>query len=186
MMYILGSYNRPTSFGDVFGILGTLFTMTLANQRGDYITRDRLLNLLQDMANTVWSPDGREMYYDTSSLDPFLSTVLSGFSVWSTLPVTVRDLADARPNAFWDYPYISSADDANIWVYQAEWDPVKSGFILNIRVDRPSVLTFSNFGSLPIAYSGGNQLAQLEPAGGGDYTLSLDQGTYQLVIMEGE
>jgi hypothetical protein len=185
MMYMLGSYSHPTSFADVFGILGTVFTMTLANQRGDYNTRDRLGNLLQDMVNIVWSEDGREMYYDTSSLDPFLSAVLSGFTVWSGVPVTVRDLADARPLEFWDYPYISAADDGNIWVYQAEWDPDKSGFILNIRVDSPANLTFSNFDSLPTAYRGGSQFAQLEAAGGGDYTLSLEPGTYQLVIMEG-
>ncbi|MFW9788032.1 MAG: hypothetical protein ACFFE2_13425 [Candidatus Thorarchaeota archaeon] len=185
MMYMLGSYAHPTSFADVFGILGTVFTMTLANQRGDYNTRNRLGNLLQDMANIVWSPDRREMYYDTSPLEPFLSAVLSGFTVWSGVPVTVRDLADARSTEFWDYPYISAADDDNIWVYQAQWDPNKSGFILNIRVDSPSVLTFSNFNSLPIAYRGGSQFAQLEAAGGGDYTLSLQPGTYQLVIMEG-
>jgi hypothetical protein len=185
MMYMLGSYNHPTSFGDVFGILGTVFTMVLANQRGDYNTRDRLINLLQDMVNIVWSPDGREMYYDTSPLDPFLSAVLSGFSVWSTLPVTVRDLADARSTEFWDYPYISAADDDNIWVYQAQWDPDKSGFILNIKVDSSASLTFSNFDSLPTAYRGGSQFVQLEAAGGGDYTLSLEPGTYRLVIMEG-
>ena len=185
MMYMLGSYAYPTSFGDVFGILGTVFTMTLANQRGDYHTRDRMGNLLQDMMNSVWSVDGREMYYDASSLDSFLSAVLSGFTVWSGVPVTVRDLADARPTGFWDYPYISAADDDNIWVYQAQWDPDKSGFILNIKVDSTSTLTFSNFDSLPIAYRGGSQFAQLETAGGGDYTLSLAPGTYQLVIMEG-
>ncbi|MHA2425736.1 MAG: linalool dehydratase/isomerase domain-containing protein [Candidatus Thorarchaeota archaeon] len=185
MMYMLGSYNHPTSFGDVFGILGTVFTMILANQRGDYNTRDRLINLLQDMVNIVWSPDGREMYYDTSSLDPFLSAVLSGFSLWSTLPVTVRDLADARPAEFWNYPFISAADDDNIWVYQAQWDPDKSGFILNIKVDIPASLTFSNFDSLPIVYRGGSQFAQLESSGGGEYTLSLEPGTYRLVVMEG-
>jgi hypothetical protein len=185
MMYILGSYKHPASFGDVIGMLGTLFTVGLANQRGDIHTRDRLLNLLRDMMNAAWSSDGRELYYDGSSLDPFLSTIVSLCSVWTTLPVTVRDLADSRPTEFWGYPYISEADDGNIWVYQAEWDPDKSGFILNIRVDRPSTLTFSNFGSLPIAYHGGTQFTQLEAAGGGDYTLSLEPGSYQLVIMEG-
>jgi hypothetical protein len=184
MMYMLGSYAHPTSFGDVFGILGTVFTMTLANQRGDYDTRNRLNNLLADMMNVVWSPDRREMYYDASSLDPFLSAVFSGFNVWSGVPVTVRDLADARPSEFWNYPYISSADDDSIWVYQAQWDSDKSGFILNIEVDQTATLTFSNFGSLPTAYRGGSQFAQLEAAGGGDYTLSLTPGTYQLVIME--
>ena len=184
-MYMLGSYAHPTSFADVYGILGTVFTMTLANQRGDYSTRDRLGNLLQDMVNKVWSPDGREMYYDASSLDSFLSSVLSGFTVWSGVPVTVRDLADARPAEFWNYPYISSADDDSIWVYQAQWDPDKSGFILNIKVDQTATLTFSNFASQPTAYRGGNPFAQLEAAGGGDYTLSLNPGTYQLVLMEG-
>ncbi len=185
MMYMLGSYNHPTSFGDVIGMLGTVFTTVLANQQGDFGTRNRLLNLLQDMVNSVWSPDGREMHYDGSSLDPFLSPVLSGFSVWSTLPVTVRDLADARPTEFWNYPYISAADDNSIWVYQAEWDSDKSGFILNIKVDSTADLTFSNFNSLPTAYRGGSQFAQLEAAGGGNYTLFLAPGTYQLVIMEG-
>jgi hypothetical protein len=185
MMYILGSYNHPTTFGDIFGILGTLFTMTLANQRGDYVTRDRLLNLLRDMVNAVWSSDGRELYYDASSLDPFLSTVLSGFSVWSTLPVTVRDLADARPSEFWNYPYISAADDSNIWVYQAQWDSVKSGFILNIKVDSTAELVLSNFQGTPTAFSGGISIGNLVPETGGDYSLTLQTGTYQLVIMEG-
>jgi hypothetical protein len=185
MMYMLGSYNNPTSFADVFGILGTVFSMTLANQRGDYSTRDRLGNLLQSMVNKDWSQDGREMHYDASSLDPFLSPILSGFTVWSGVPVTVRDLADARPAAFWSYPYISSADDDSIWVYQAQWDPDKSGFILNIEVESPATLTFSNFNSQPTAYRGGNPFVQLESAGGSNYTLSLNSGTYQLVIMEG-
>ncbi|MFX1485107.1 MAG: hypothetical protein ACFFCP_18155, partial [Promethearchaeota archaeon] len=160
-MYILGSYNRPTSFGDVFGALGTVFTMVLANQRGDYSTRNRLLNLFQSLVNTVWSPDGREMYYDASSLNPLLSNVLSGFSVWSESSVTVRDLADARPVEFWGYPYISAADDDNIWVYQARWDPDKSGFILNIQVDSTAELTFSNFQNTPTAFSGGISIGEL-------------------------
>ena len=185
MMYMLGSYNHPTSFGDVFGILGTLFTAGLANQRGDYNTRDRILNLLRDMMNVVWSPDGREMFYDASSLDPFLSGVFSLCSVWSTLPVTVRDLADARPAEFWNYPYISAADDQNIWVYQAKWDSAKSGFILNIRVDSPAELTFSNFQNVPTAFSRGVSIGELTVGSGGDYILSLQPGTYQLVIMEG-
>jgi hypothetical protein len=185
MMHILGSYHYPDSFGDVIGILGTFFTMVLANQRGDYTTRNRIANFMQSLFNKVWSPDGREMYYDASSFQPFLTPNLSGFSVWSTLPITVRDLADARPTEFWNYPYISAADDDTIWVYQAQWDTDKSGFILNIKVDSPVDLTFSNFGSLPIAYRGGSQFTQLEPVGGGDYILSLEPGTYQLVIMEG-
>ncbi|MDH4214397.1 MAG: hypothetical protein OEV85_10780 [Candidatus Thorarchaeota archaeon] len=184
-MYMLGSYKHPSSFGDVFGILGTVFTMVLANQRGDFSTRDRLLNLLQGMVNKVWSEDGREMYYDASSLDPFMSSVLSGFSVWSTLSVTVRDLADSRPTEFWNYPYISSADDDNIWVYQAKWDPIKSGFILNIKVDSTAELAFSNFSGVPTAYSGGVSIGDLT-ASGSDYLLTLQPGTYQLVIMEGD
>ncbi|MFW9815155.1 MAG: hypothetical protein ACFFEW_04480 [Candidatus Thorarchaeota archaeon] len=184
-MYILGSYHSPNLFGDVFGALGTLFTMVLANQRGDYATRNRLTNLMQNLFNKKWSSDGREMYYDASSLEPFLSPNLSGFSVWSTLPVTVRDLADARPSEFWDYPYISDADDDNIWVYQAQWDPDKSGFILNIKVDSASELTFSNFQSTPTAYSYGVSIGELTPASGGEFTLNLQPGSYQLVIMEG-
>ncbi|MBN2228924.1 MAG: hypothetical protein JW779_04955 [Candidatus Thorarchaeota archaeon] len=183
-MYMLGSYKHPSSFGDIFGILGTVFTMVLANQRGDYHTRDRLSNLLQNMVNKVWSQDGRELYYDGSSLDPFLSPVLSGFSVWSTLPVTVRDLADARPAEFWDYPFISAADDDNIWVYQAHWDPIKSGFILNIRVDDTAELMFSNFNEIATVYSGGVSIGNLVPVGS-DYSLTLQPGTYQLIIMEG-
>jgi hypothetical protein len=185
VMYMLGSYSHPSSFADVFGILGTVFTMTLANQRGDYNTRNRLGNLLQGMVNKVWSQDGREMYYDASSLDPFLSGILSGFSVWSTLPVTVRDLADARPAEFWNYPYISAADDSSIWVYQAQWDPAKAAFLLNIKADMPADLTFSNFQDVPTAFSRGVSIGELTAGSGGDYILSLQPGTYQLVIMEG-
>jgi hypothetical protein len=183
-MYILGSYRQPSSFGDIFGILGTMFAMVLANQRGDFITRDRLSNLLQDMLNKAWSPDGRQMHYDGSSFDAFLSPILSGFTLWSTLPVTVRDLADPRSEEFWDYPFISQADDDNIWVYQARWDPAKSGFILNIRVDSTAQLTFSNFDTTPTAYSGGYPIGDLTAAGS-DYTLTLQPGIYQLVITEG-
>lgn len=183
-MYILGSYRQPSSFGDIFGILGTMFTMVLANQRGDYITRDRLSNLLQDMLNKVWSSNGRQMHYDGSSFDPFLSPILSGFTLWSTLPVTMRDLADPHSEDFWNYPFISQADDDNIWVYQAKWDPVKSGFILNIRVDSTAQLMFSNFDNTPTAYSGGHSIGELI-AVGSDYTLTLQPGTYQIVITEG-
>jgi hypothetical protein len=105
--------------------------------------------------------------------------------VWSTLPVTVLDLADARPAEFWNYPYVSAADDQNIWVYQAKWDPAKSGFILNIRVDSPAELTFSNFQNVPTAFSRGISIGELTAGSGGDYILSLQPGTYQLVIMEG-
>jgi hypothetical protein len=184
VMYMLGSYEHPSSFGDVFGILGTVFTMVLANQRGDYATRDRLFNLLAGMLNKVWSPDGRQMHYDGSAFDTLLSPVFSGFSVWSTLPVTVRDLAQPRPTEFWNYPYISAADDDNIWVYQARWDPIKAGFILNIQVDKTATLTFSNFNSTPTAYTLYRSLGELT-ASGSDYVLTLQPGTYQIVITEG-
>jgi len=184
IMYMLGTYKQPSSFGDIMGILGTVFTMVLANQRGDYTTRDRLLNLLGSMLNKVWSPDGRQMYYDGSPFDAFLSPIFSGFSVWSTIPVTVRNLGDPRPAEFWNYPYISNADDDNIWVYQARWDPVKSGFILNIRVDQTAELVFSNFDDTPTAFSQGISMGDLTPTGS-DYSLTLQPGSYQLVIMEG-
>jgi hypothetical protein len=184
MMFMDGSYRNPGSFGDIIGILGTLFGTVLANQRGDYATRDRLLNFMHSLYNKVWSDDGRTMYYDTSALEPFLQMVLSGFTVWATVPVTMMELADVRPAEFWDYPYISSADDDNIWVYQAEWDSHKSAFILNVRVDSLATLAFSNFDSTPTAYSSGLVLSQLVPAGG-DYTLTLQPGTYQLVITTG-
>ncbi len=184
IMYMLGSYRQPSSFGDIIGILGSVFTMVLANQRGDSITRDRLHNLLGSMLNKVWSPDGRQMYYDGSPFDAFLSPIFSGFSLWSTLPVTVRDLAESRSAEFWNYPYISQADDDNIWVYQARWDSAKSGFILNLKVDETAELTFSNFNDVPTAYSHGQSLGELT-ASGSDYILTLQPGTYQIVIMEG-
>jgi hypothetical protein len=184
VMYMLGSYDHPSSFGDIFGILGTVFTTVLANQRGDHVTRDRLLNLLGSMLNKVWSPDGRQMHYDGSPFDAFLSPIFSGFSVWSTLPVTMRDLADSRSAEFWNYPYISAADDDNIWVYQAQWDPSKSGFILNIRVDQTADISFSNFNDTPTAYSQGVSIGSLT-ASGSDYILTLQPGIYQIVILEG-
>jgi hypothetical protein len=91
------------------------------------------------------------------------------------------DVEAARPTGFWDWPYISAADDDNIWVYQAEWDSAKDGFVLNIRVDQEATLTFSNFASAPTAYSGGVAFADLV-ASGSDYTLTLTPGTYYLVI----
>jgi hypothetical protein len=95
----------------------------------------------------------------------------------------MRDLADARNPGFWDTPFISNADDDNIWVYQAEWDPVKEGFILNIKVDQTATLTFSNFDSAPTAYAGGLVLQQLTTEGSDDYTLTLSPGSYNIVIL---
>ena len=184
-MYMVGSYNQPGSFTDLDTVLGSFFTMALANQRGDAQTVERLRNFWLGPSNQVWSEDGRAMHYEDgiASLYPLLQPVSTGLGTWGTFPVTIRNLADARPSEFWNYPFISAADDDNIWIYQAEWDPVKEGFILNIEVDQTAALTFSNFGSLPIAYSGGSQFAELDPAGGGDYTLSLEPGTYHLVIV---
>lgn len=180
-MYIMDSYNNPDGFG-TYDILGSLFTLPLAKQRGDFETNQRIRNFLYSSYNKVWENNGREMHFDTMSLEPFLQSVLAFGWLWGTTPVTVRDLADARPSAFWDYPYISAADDDYIWVYQAEWDPAKEGFILNIRVDQEATLTFSNFGSIPTAYSGGVAYADLT-ASGSDYTLTLAPGNYYLVVM---
>jgi len=184
-MYVAGSYRYPEQFTDIQSVLGSLFTLPLANQRGDQRTVNRLWNFWLGSSNAVWSSDNRALHYEDSmaSVIQALEPVLTGLCTWGTIPITTRDLADARSPDFWDAPYISSADDDNIWVYQAEWDPVKEGFILNIEVDQTATLTFSNFDSLPIAYLGGTQFAQLELAGGDDYTLSLEPGTYQLVIM---
>lgn len=183
-MYISGSINNYGGFGGTEAMLGTFFTSVLANQRGDYVTRDRILKFLTEPYNKIWSSNGRTMYYDTSSLIEFLKPVTAGFSIWCTLPVTMRDLADARPAEFWDYPFISAADDDRIWVYQAEWDPVKEGFVLNIRVDQPATLTFSNFDSTPTAYSSGISLGELTTSGA-DYTLSLSPGVYNIVLVQG-
>jgi hypothetical protein len=182
-MYIIDSYHHPSTFG-TYDILGSLFTLQLAKQRGDFVTRDRILNFLWPTFNQVWSEDGRMMHFDTMSLEPFLQTVMAFGWIWAKCPVSIKDLGDARSSEFWGYPYISSADDANIWVYQAQWDPVKSGFILNIRVDQAATVTFSNFHNTPIAYSGGAVFQELSSYGA-DYVLSLSPGTYQLVIMEG-
>lgn len=181
MAYIIDSYNNPSGFG-TYDILGTLFTMHLANQRGDYALRDRLVNFLYSSYNRVWSADGRRLYYDTQSIEPFMQPVLAFGHIWASNPVTIKDLGDARPAEFWNYPYISSADDDNIWVYQAQWDPDKSAFILNIRVDRTAALTFSNFDTTPTAYVGGTVLTQLAHTVDG-YTLTLSPGQYNLVIM---
>ncbi len=182
-MYMLGSYNQPGSFTDLDTVLGSFFTMALANQRGDTQTVERLRNFWLGPSNQVWSDDGRVMHYEDgiASLYALLQPIATGLGTWGTFPVTIRDLADARPTEFWNYPFISAADDNNIWVYQAEWDPVKGGFILNIQVDQAATLTFSNFGSVPTAYAGGVVLQQLE-LDGSDYTLSLSPGSYNIVI----
>ena len=124
------------------------------------------------------------MHWDTTAVEPFLQSSMAYGWIWATVPVSVRDLGDSRPTQFWNYPYISQADDDNIWVYQARWDPIKQGFILNIRVDKTATLTFSNFESVPTAYSGGYSLGQLT-ATGADYTLTLSPGTYHLVLTTG-
>ena len=111
-----------------------------------------------------------------------MSPVLAALRIWSTTPVTVRDLAEARSSAFWDYPFISQADDDKIWVYYAKWDPVNSVFLLNIKVDQTANLTFSNFNHIPIAYQGGSQVSSLANSGS-DYTLTLQPGSYNLIVV---
>jgi hypothetical protein len=181
-MYMSGSLNNYGSFGSPNDMLGSFFTCALAKQRGDYLTAQRLQNFLTSPYNKVWSADGREMHYDTTSLSPFLQPVMAGFRIWATTPVTIPDLADARPIGFWDYPYISEADDEDIWVYQALWDADNSAFILNIKVDQTATLTLSNFDHAPTAYSGGVPLSELVAAGS-DYVLTLSPGIYNLVIL---
>ncbi|MDF1537785.1 MAG: hypothetical protein P1Q69_02665 [Candidatus Thorarchaeota archaeon] len=181
MAYMIDTYNNPSGFGTM-DILGTLFSMQLAKQMGDFSTRDRLVNFMYNNYNKVWSTDGRTMHYDTLSLEPFLQSVLGFGWIWAHAPHSIKDITDARPVEFWDYPYISAADDGNIWVYQAEWDAAKHGFILNIQVDQESTLTFSNFDSTPTAYTCGISLGQLELVGS-NYELTLSPGTYQLVII---
>lgn len=182
-MYMVGSYNEPGAIS-VDTALGSLFTMALANQRGDTHTVERLRNFWLGPSNQVWSADGRAMHYEQgmASMIPLLEPVLTGLGTWGTFPVTIRNLADARPAEFWGYPYISAADDYRIWVYQAEWDHHKEAFILNIEVDQTANLVFSNFESVPTAYSNGIALAELT-ALGADYTLTLSPGTYNLVII---
>jgi hypothetical protein len=182
-MCIIDTYNNPSKF-DTFDMLANLYTVALAQQRGDLITRNRIANFLWSPYNKVWSSDGRSMHWDTTAVEPFLQSSMAYGWIWATVPVSVRDLGDSRPTQFWNYPYISQADDDNIWVYQARWDPIKQGFILNIRVDKTATLTFSNFESVPTAYSGGYSLGQLT-ATGADYTLTLSPGTYHLVLTTG-
>ena len=181
MAYIIDTYNNPGGFG-TYDLLGSMFTMHLAKQMGDYVTRDRLVNFLFSSYNKIWSADGRAMHYDTRSLEPFLESVLGFGYIFANADYSIKDLADARPVEFWNYPYISSADDDSIWVYQAEWDSAKEGFVLNIKVDQTATLTFSNFDSIPTAFTGGITLGQLT-ASGGDYILTLEPGVYHLVIM---
>ncbi|MHA1944345.1 MAG: linalool dehydratase/isomerase domain-containing protein, partial [Candidatus Thorarchaeota archaeon] len=184
-MYITGSYNYPNQFIDLNSVLGSLYTMPLANQRGDQRTVERLWNFWLGSSNAVWSSDGRALHYEDGleSLMELLEPVLTGLCTWGTIPTTMKDLASARSTEFWDTPFISKADDDNIWVYQAEWDSVKEGFILNIKVDQTATLTFSNFDSTPTAYAGGIVLQQLTAAGVADYTLTLNPGSYNIVIL---
>ncbi|MHA2004719.1 MAG: linalool dehydratase/isomerase domain-containing protein, partial [Candidatus Thorarchaeota archaeon] len=183
-MYITSSYKYPQTFGDINGMLASLFTLALANQRGDPRTVERLLNFWLSSSNAVWSSDGRTLHYEDgmASVIRALEVVLPMAEVWGTSPTTMRDLADARPTEFWDYPYISAADDDKIWVYQAEWDHHKEAFILNIEIDQTATLSFSNFDSVPSAYASGLVLEELT-ALGDDYTLTLSPGTYNIVIM---
>jgi len=180
-MYMVDSFYNVNNFGS-YEILASLFTLALSKQMGDVQSVDRILNFLYNLYNKEWSADGRSMHYDTLAAEPFLQPALGFGWIWGTTPVTVTDLATPRPDAFWDYPYISAADDNNIWVYQAEWDSVNDAFILNIRVDQTATLTFSNFESIPTAFSGGISLGDLT-ASGADYILSLTPGTYHLVII---
>lgn len=180
-MYMVDSYHRTTGFG-TYEILSSLFTLALTKQVGDFQSNQRILNFLYSLYNKEWSADGRSMHYNTLAIEPFLQPSLGFGWLWGTTPITLLDLVEARPAEFWDYPYISAADDENIWVYQAEWDPIKSGFVLNIQVDQTAALTFSNFDAIPIAYSGGAQLTELT-ADGGNHILTLQPGTYHLVIM---
>lgn len=184
-MYIAGSYNYPDQFTDIQSVLGSLFAMPLANQRGDQRTVDRLWNFWLGSSNAAWSSDGRALHYEDglASLMKVLEPVLTGLCTWGTIPTTMNDLASARSADFWDTPFISNADDDNIWVHQAEWDPVKEGFILNIKVDQAATLTFSNFDSAPTAYAGGVVFQQLTTAGSGDYALTLSPGSYNIVIL---
>ncbi len=180
-MYIIDTYNNPRGFG-MFDILGSLFTTALAKQQGDFATVQRILNFLYNSYNKVWSSDGRQMYYDTSATLPFFQIPLAFGKIWATTPVTVKELATARSPSFWNYPYISDADDERIWIYQAIWDPIKSGFILNIRVDQKASLLFKNFDHTPTAYVAGTPLGQLLSTENG-HVLILEPGTYNIVII---
>jgi hypothetical protein len=183
-MYIAGSYRDPERFADIQSMLASLFTLALANQRGDSRTVERLLNFWVGSANAVWSSDGQTLHFEDgmASVIQALEPVLTMAYLWGTSPTTMRELGDARPAEFWDYPYISAADDERIWVYQAEWDEQKEAFVLNIGVDQLATLIFSNFDSVPTAYASGLVLQELT-ASGDEYTLTLSPGTYNIVIM---
>lgn len=179
---ILGNYRHPETYG-VTDMLANFYAMPLANQRGDLVTGQRIRNFLYSNFNKIWSADGRRMWYDATSLIPFLQAPLSAAWLWGTTPKVIRDLFDARPTEFWDYPYISHANDSSIWVYQATWDSTKSAFILNVGVDQTATLSFSNFGHQPKAYAGGALYQDLTLAISGEYALTLTPGTYQIVII---
>jgi hypothetical protein len=180
-MYIADSYYAPGEFGE-YDMLATLFSLALAKQQGDDITVQRLMNFLYSMYNQVWSDDGRTMHYDTSAIEPFMEPVLAIGKILANTPVTIRDLATPRAGEFWDYPFISSADDDRIWVYQSVYDAENSAFILNVDVDERATLTFSNFDSAPKAYSYSQPFSELVEVGE-DYVLTLDPGSYNLVII---
>jgi hypothetical protein len=177
---VVGNYRHPETY-TITDMLANIYAMPLANQRGDYVTAQRIRNFLYGDFNKVWSADGRRMWYDATSLIPFVQGPLTAAWLWGTAPKVMRDLFSARPAAFWTYPYISHADDGKIWVYQAQWDPAKSAFILNIGVDQTATLSFSNFDHAPSAYVGG-VLYQVLTQAGSDYTLTLAPGSYQVVI----
>jgi hypothetical protein len=123
------------------------------------------------------------MHYDTTALVAFLQSCLAFGKIWASTPVTVKDLAEARPSEFWGYPYLSAVDDDDsIWVYQAVWDAEKSAFILNMRVDKETTMLFSNFDHAPTAYSGGVSIGQLSVSGS-DYSLTLSPGSYNIVLI---
>jgi hypothetical protein len=180
--YMMSTYNNPDQYW-MWEVYATFFTLLMANQQADVTTRNRLVNFLYGSFNKEWSNDGRSLHYNTVSLAGLAQPVLANGWIWAHAPITIEDMLDARPTEFWDYPYISEADDSDIWVYQAKWDPVNDGFVLNLRVDAASTLTFSNFDSLPIAYLVGGQNIPLESAGSGLYSLDLNPGIYQMVIM---
>ena len=108
-MYITGSYNYPNQFTDLDSVLGSLFSMPLANQRGDQRTVERLWNFWLGSSNAAWSSDGRALHYEDglASLMTVLEPVLTGLCTWGTIPTTMNDLASARSTEFWDTPFIS-------------------------------------------------------------------------------
>ncbi len=180
-MYMADSYRAQGDFGE-YDMLASLFTLALTKQRSDPLTVQRLLNFLYGMYNQVWSDDGRAMHYNTMANESFMQPVLAIGKILAKTSVTIRDLATPRTTAFWDYPFISSADDDKIWVYQAVYDSENSAFILNVEIDKTTTLTFSNFCSQPIAYSNSQPFFELVEDGG-DYVLTLELGLYNLVII---